>query len=231
MPRATILTAVFNCEDYIARSVESALAQTERDIELIVVDDGSTDRTSVILSGFSDPRLKIIRCERGSQTKALNVGLMASASEYVAILDADDLALPDRVRLQADFLDANPGIALVGSGFRPCIDAAGASIRQDRLPVESLEIVDALRRAPHSSMFHSSVMFRKAVIVSLWGYDEDLLCRTDIDLYVRLVGRLKAPCIANLTSSCRSNAFTLDNTSGRRKGSGRVLKACAPPKL
>jgi len=64
MPRATILTTVFNCEDYIAIAVESALAQTERDIEVLVVDDGCTDRTIERLRRFEDSRLRIISCGR-----------------------------------------------------------------------------------------------------------------------------------------------------------------------
>jgi len=197
MPCATILTAVFNCEDYIALAVGSALAQTEGDIEILVVDDGSTDRTPEILARYDDPRLRVLRCDRGGQPRALNIGLAACASAYVAILDADDVALPDRVRLQADFLDANGEIMLVGSGVRPLIDANGDPIRRVLLPTDAEGIMSDLRRFI-TPMFHSSIMFRKSAVVALGGYDDTLRCHIDTDLYARLIGACQRVSIANI---------------------------------
>ena len=197
MPRATILTTVFNCEDYIAIAVESALAQTERDIEVLVVDDGCTDRTIERLRRFEDSRLRIISCGRQGQSRALNTGLAAASAEYVAILDAYDVALPDRVRLQAGFLDNNDQVVLVGSRFRPSIDASGDRIRRDVLATEVDGIVEALQKFV-TPMFHSSVMYRKAAVVAIGGYDETLLCYKDTDLYVRVIGPHRSRSIVNL---------------------------------
>jgi glycosyltransferase involved in cell wall biosynthesis len=197
MPRATILTPVFNCEDFLAVAVESALAQTERDIEVIVVDDGCTDRSVEILEDFDDPRLKVISCGRQGQSRALNIGLDAASADYVAILDADDVALPDRVRIQADFLDANDEVALLGSRFRPCIDARGNPTQRATLPTEPLRMIEDLRKFI-TPMFHSSVMHRKSAIMSLGGYDETLLCYKDTDVYVRLIDRHGGRSIVNL---------------------------------
>jgi glycosyltransferase involved in cell wall biosynthesis len=197
MPRATILTAVFNCEDYIALAVESALAQTERDIEVLVIDDGSTDRTAEILASYDDPRLGILRRERGGQARALNIGLASCRSAYVAILDADDVVLPDRVRLQADFLDANAEIVLVGSRFRPSIDAKGDPIGRAVLPMNVENMIADLQKFI-TPMFHSSVMYRKSAVLAVGGYDESLVCNKDTDLYTRLIGPSRRRNIANL---------------------------------
>jgi glycosyltransferase involved in cell wall biosynthesis len=197
MPRATILTTVFNCEDYIAIAVGSALAQTEPDIEVLVVDDGCTDGTIERLGRFDDPRLRILPCGRQGRARALNIGLAAASAEYVAILDADDIALPDRVQLQADFLDANHEIVLVGSRFRPSIDATGHPIQREVFPTEVEGMIESFRRFI-CPLFHSSVMYRKAAAAAVGGYDEAILCVEDVDLYVKLIGPARRPVLTNL---------------------------------
>jgi glycosyltransferase involved in cell wall biosynthesis len=199
VPRASILTAVYNCQTYIRACVASALAQTIADVEIVIVDDGSTDSTAELLAGIKDDRLVVVRCQRMGQSGALNVGLKKCSSQYVAILDADDLALPERIQSQVEFLDANPRVVLAGSRFRPSIDANDRSIGEDVLALDYGDMVGKLRRHQISKcMFHSSIMFRKSSILALGGYDENLIVWKEVDLFVRVAKSSNEPNITNI---------------------------------
>jgi glycosyltransferase involved in cell wall biosynthesis len=194
--QASVLMTVYNCQTYVKTSVESALAQAAFDFEVVVIDDGSTDLTAGILDGFDDPRLVVVHRERLGRSRALNVGIERCAAPYVAILDADDIALPHRLRAQVAYLDAHAGIALAGSRYRPFIDKDGTSIGEDILPADASEIAEQLRQFK-CPLFHSSVMFRKEAIRDAGGYDESLASNEDWDLYVRLALSAGLP-IANI---------------------------------
>jgi len=194
--RASVLMTVYNCQNYVKTAVASALAQAAGDFEVVVIDDGSTDLTRQILDGFDDPRLKIVHSERLGRSRALNFGIETCASPYIAILDADDVALPHRLHEQITYLDAHADVALVGSRYRPFIDQDGKSIGEDVFPLEFCEIADELRQFK-CPLFHSSVMFRREGIRDAGGYDESLASNEDWDLYVRLALSARLP-IANI---------------------------------
>jgi len=190
--QASILMTVYNGQSYVRTAVASALAQVADEFEVVVIDDGSTDLTRQILDDFDDPRLAVVHCERMGRVKALNFGLARCASQYVAILDADDVALPDRLAKQVAYLDANADVALIGSRYRPFIDKDGKSIGEDVFPMEFPEIVRELKsyRCP---FFHSSTMFRKDWVRESGGYDEELVGHEDWYLYVRLALAARLP--------------------------------------
>jgi len=194
--RASVLMTVYNCQTYVRTAVASALSQVASEFEVVVIDDGSTDLTRQILDGFDDPRLKVVHCDRLGRSRALNLGLESCASPYVAILDADDVALPHRLHSQIAYLDTNADVALVGSRYRPFIDKDGNSLHEDIFPVEFSKIARELK-GYGCPLFHSSVMFRKEKIRDLGGYDETLSACEDWDLYVRLALAARLP-IANI---------------------------------
>jgi glycosyltransferase involved in cell wall biosynthesis len=173
---------VFNGETHIKAAIDSVFAQTMRDFELVVLDDGSTDNTATIVQSASDYRLKLIRHHRIGRARALNVALRECSARYVAILDADDISLPDRLMRQSDYLDNHSGVALIGSRYRPFIDERDVTTGCDILPQTFEEVVRSLKVGRHPC-FHSSVMFRRDPIVALGGYDETLPCYEDMDLY------------------------------------------------
>jgi glycosyltransferase involved in cell wall biosynthesis len=185
MPRVSILITVYNCERYILEAVHSALGQDFEDIEVIVIDDGSIDGTINALRSVMDERLRIFEPGRIGRSRALNFGIQNALGKYIAILDADDLALPRRVSIQMAFLQANPDVALVGSRYRTCIDGSGKAIREDIEPMDYEEIIRKFKLR-QNALFHSSVMFEKEKINLICGYDVDLECLVDWDIYVRL---------------------------------------------
>jgi glycosyltransferase involved in cell wall biosynthesis len=187
--KVSFVITVHNCEAYIRSAVASALSQNFRDFELIVVDDGSTDRTSKELDKIDDRRLRLLRPGRVGRPKALNGAIAEAYGSLIAILDADDLALPHRLAIQTAFMKSHPETVLAGSRYRPYIDAAGNRTGQeDRVPLSSQHILGALR-AQRCPFFHSSVMFARSAVMELGGYNEAIPCYYDLDLYVRLAAR------------------------------------------
>ncbi len=105
MAAISVLMAVFNCDKYLKEAIDSILDQTWEDFEFIIVNDGSTDNSLGILRAYQDKRLKIITYkENRGVAYARNVGLKHCTSDYIALMDADDVALPDRLKLQYEYL-------------------------------------------------------------------------------------------------------------------------------
>src|SRR3989344_8977423 len=115
-PPITVLLSVYNDSRFLKSAIESILNQTFSDFEFLVINDASTDNTAEIINSFSDPRLKTITNSHNlGLTKSLNIGLKEAQGKYIARLDADDISLPDRLKIQHDFMESHPDIALSGT--------------------------------------------------------------------------------------------------------------------
>src|SRR5438552_255214 len=175
--------SVHNGAPWVRDAVASVLAQTAGDLELIVIDDGSTDASPELLAAVRDSRVRTERREHAGLTRALNRALALARAPLVARLDADDLALPERLALQRAFLGSHPDVGLLGTGARE-VDAAGREIARIRPPSDDAALRRALiRRNP---FVHSSVMIRRAVLERTGGYDETLPVAQDYDLWMRV---------------------------------------------
>jgi len=149
---------VWNGAPQVREAVWSVLSQTMGELELIVIDDESSDATSAILESFRDSRLRVARRTRGGLTSALNAALGLARAPLVARLDADDVALPERLDRQLGFLARNPDVGLLGTAARE-VDAAGHEVAILRPPTGDAEIRRTLiRRNP---FVHSSVVMRR----------------------------------------------------------------------
>src|SRR2546430_5343490 len=124
VPAVSVLMPVYNGAPWVRDAVASVLAQTAGDLELIAIDDGSTDGTRDLLAGVKDRRLRVTRQARAGLTPALNRALAVARAPLVARLDADDVARPERLRRPRAVLDAHPGVRLLGTRAR-AIDAEG----------------------------------------------------------------------------------------------------------
>ena len=192
-PTVSVVMSVHNGEAYLAPAIESILAQTYRDFELVVIDDGSSDTTPEIIHQYtSDARVRVITQENAGLVAALNRGVSAARSELLARMDADDLSLPERLERQVAFLDAHPEVALVGSCYRT-IDEKGRALTEFIAP--SLNH-DLCRKLYICNPFpHGGIMMRRVAFERAGRYRACYTTTEDYDLWRRMVGRAH---IANL---------------------------------
>ena len=179
----SVLMGVRDGAPWVAGAIESILGQTLADLELIVVDDGSTDSTPLILAGLRDPRVVVERQAAAGLTRALGRALARARAPLVARLDADDVARPDRLERQHAFLAAHPEVGLLGSAAR-VVDEAGREVGAIHPPEDDAALRrDLIRRNP---FVHSSIMARRALVTQAGGYDPDFSVAQDYDLWLRL---------------------------------------------
>ena len=112
-PLVSIIIPVFNCEKFIAQSIESVLSQTYKHIEVIIVNDGSTDSSIQICQNYSDERITIINQKNSGIAKALNSGLKTAKGKYIARMDADDICFLDRLDNQVTYMEKHPNISVL----------------------------------------------------------------------------------------------------------------------
>jgi glycosyltransferase involved in cell wall biosynthesis len=177
--KVSVVMPVRDGERFLVEAVESVLAQTEPDLELVVVDDGSTDSTPRLLAGLTDPRVRVLTQPQLGLTPALNAGCAAAAAPVIARMDADDVALPDRFERQLAFLGAHPEVALLGGGI-VLVDEAGREFDRERAPS-----VPALRE--RNDLVHGTVAMRAEAFGTLGGYRLDQ--SEDFDLWLRFQER------------------------------------------
>lgn len=225
-PAVSVILPAYNVEEYIDEAIQSILAQTFTDFELIVVDDGSTDRTLEIVRGYATNRaLKIIaNGENLGLTKSLNIGIAAARGGLIARQDGDDISLPTRLAEQVAYMEANPEIAVLGTA-RLRLSADGEIDRQSGRLLSTRPVATAtdgksarpafndLLQANH--FVHGSVMMRKSVLDEVGGYDEFFRYTQDYELWLRIA---KHHATANLLEplyALRSHAasVTKENTA------------------
>ena len=166
-PRVSAFLSVYNGEEWIEEALDSLLTQTETDFEAIVVDDGSTDGTKQLLDGYTDPRIRVISKENEGLGSPLNSLLRESRGTYIMRLDADDICMPDRMKAQADFLDANPNVVIVGSQVSQFTDSRVGS--PSTLPLSHNSIVKGMQQSIHT-MSHPTTMWRRSILDQVEGY-------------------------------------------------------------
>ncbi|MCS6814231.1 MAG: glycosyltransferase [Cyanobacteria bacterium] len=185
-PTISVIMPVYNADRYVAQAVESILTQTFADFEFLIVDDGSTDRSLKILRHYAaqDDRIHLTSRPNTGYVIALNEMLRLAKGEFIARMDADDVALPDRFQRQVAFLRQHPEVVCVG-GSHDIIDAQGRLLTTLKLP-ESNEEIQRLALAGHGSICHPCAMIRRSTIIAIGGYNEAMMPAEDLDLWLRL---------------------------------------------
>lgn len=232
VPAVSVLMGVRDGAPWVAEAVDSVLAQTASDLELIVVDDGSSDATGELLARVRDPRLRIERQAPAGLTRALNRALDLARAPLLARLDADDVALPERLARQQAFLAAHPEVGLLGTAARE-VDVAGRPVGLVSPPADD----GALRRAliRRNPFVHSSVVVRRAALDRVGAYDESLPVAQDYDLWMRLsrvtrVANLTEPLVVRrLVPGRVSAARDTDRLRAELRVRWRALRARAYP--
>jgi glycosyltransferase involved in cell wall biosynthesis len=194
-PGFSVVIAAFNAERTIRSAVRSVLGQTAHDLEVIVVDDGSTDSTAAIVRGFDDPRVRLVQQENHGQSNARNAGIAVSRGRYVGVLDSDDLWLPDYLKLAGAALDQveNPGFLYTdaymfdGPSGRVHRRTAMGRMRPPIPPPREPDkfLLELLAR----NFVYVSAIIPRAVLRAVGGYNELIHGTEDYDLWLRIVMR------------------------------------------
>jgi glycosyltransferase involved in cell wall biosynthesis len=194
-PRVSVVTCAYNGERFLDQAIESILAQTYADFEYIVVDDASTDGSSGVIARYAgrDARLIALRNPLNlNPSGALNQALQVARGEYLAVLDQDDLAHPERLARQVAFLDTHPEVGVVGAQVL-MIDPGGRPLRPMAFPTTAgLSRWQILFGSP---VLHSAAMMRRALVVQAGGYSEKQWYVND---YLLLAALLPSTAITNL---------------------------------
>jgi GT2 family glycosyltransferase len=186
LPQVSVLMTTYNGAAFLGQSIDSVLAQSFRNFELIVVDDGSTDATPAILAAYDDPRLRIMRNPVNTGiVAARNLGFAAVRAAHVAALDHDDISGPDRLAAQLAFLEANAGVVLVGTEVR--IAEHGRLRAADHAECQSPGLMRWMLHVDNP-LTYSSIMFRTAAVRQLGVFMRaEYELADDFDLYHRML--------------------------------------------
>lgn len=190
-PRISVAMAVYNNAPYLAAAIESILAQSYRDFEFLIVNDGSTDGSAAIIDQFAarDARIRPIHQENRGLIASLNRMLDEARGEYIARMDGDDISLPDRFETQVAFLDAHADHGAIGTSTNDMNEDGTLRPIQDYHPLSHDAFVEQLERGPW--LCHPSVMMRRDVVRAAGGYRAAYRHCEDYDLWLRLVERTK----------------------------------------
>lgn len=187
MPKVTVLLPVFNAERYLALAVASLLAQSHRNLEIIAIDDGSTDRSLALLEAAAamDARVSVLTRPNRGLIATLNEGLELADSDFVARMDADDIAYPGRIAAQLEGFASDNALGLLGTNF----DTIFAADRVE--PAQAAILTRPGERGVLgrfvTSLRHPTVMFRRTRLGSArLVYDPAYPCAEDFDLFRRL---------------------------------------------
>ena len=193
-PRISVVMPVYNTGSHLSRALRSILNQTWKDLEVLCVDDGSTDDSLKILQKLelTDRRIRILSRPNTGIVGALNDGVALACGEFIARMDADDFSLPQRFAAQIAFLEAHPEVVCLGCCALK-VDADGDPIEIWRVPLTH-EAIDAhhIKNASGGGIIHPTAMLRRETLVKAGGYARGTDLAEDLDLWLRLAenGRL-----------------------------------------
>ena len=183
-PLVSVIVCVFNGEKFLRETLDSALAQTHERLELVVVDDGSSDGSVALVESRADPRITLLRRKHGGAACALAAGLDQARGEYIAFLDQDDLWEPDKLATHVEWMRGRPGIDLTFSWFR-YIDSSGQDIgRGSNRYRGTIDFRGLLTDFVIGAT--SNVVARRAAIGAAGGVDTEFPRVYDLDLFLRI---------------------------------------------
>lgn len=198
-PSVSVVMATYNHAPYVARAIRSVLEQTFGDLELLIADDGSSDSTREVVTGFVDPRLTFLpHTENRGACAVTNELIERAAGEYVAIVNSDDYWAADKLAFQVDFMARNREYGAL-FGRASFVDRDGAPLSKDDLPFG--RAFDQANRSPGmwlrrffdlgNCLCHPTVLIRRACYAELGLYDNRYRQLPDLDMWVRLAKRFR----------------------------------------
>jgi glycosyltransferase involved in cell wall biosynthesis len=217
LPQVSVIIPMFNQAAYVGRTIDSILTQTFTALELLAVDDGSTDETAAIAEARArhDPRMRVIRRERnGGIAAALNTGLAAVRAQFVARIDGDDIATPDRLEKQVAFLNAHPEVGMVG-GAMTLMDVGERKLVTERYITDPGRLAEAVLTG--SVIPGPTPMFRGHLLQSLGGWRSTFDLCEDYDLTLRVAEKASLANLPDVVNYYRMHAAQATAVHGRRQ--------------
>jgi len=211
MSLVSIIMPVYNGEKYLHLAIESVLAQTYNNFELIIINDGSTDNSEEIIKSYNDIRIKQISYEKNiGYVYRLNEGLRISKGEYIARIDADDIWEEIKLTKQLESFENDKNLFFLATDFN-LIDAKG-------------DVINTVRNSKHldlnnkiltkSLICHSSVLFKKEICQTVGYYDEKLKYSEDYNYWIRILAEYKGLILSEILTSYR---ITNNSVSFRKR--------------
>ncbi len=200
-PKVSVLMTVYNAEKYLQLSINSILNQNYKNLELVVVDDCSTDNSKKVLKSLKNNKIKKFFLKKHiGRTPALNYGLKKTKGKYIAILDADDIAHVNRIYLQQKFLDQNKEANIVAT-YAKLIDEKGKIIKMYPAPKNEMILNKVIT---YDNVYpHSSVMYKKKLLKKIGNYPTKLKYAQDYGLILKFAMKSKLHMIPRALLSCR----------------------------
>ena len=225
LPTVTVLIPVYNGMPFIVDAVDSILSQTFQDFELLIINDGSTDGTADFLNSLRDRRIRVIHQENRGLCETLNRGVREASSQWIARLDQDDIALPNRLEKQYKFVLEHPDIVAVFSYIKR-IGPSGSIFGVYSYSLNTHDpTYDPLL---HGVIQHSTMFCNKAAFLSVGGYRKVFYPNDDLDLTLRLAEKFRLGAIKEPLVKYRIHfeASTL-KVFYKRQMMGRYVTFCA----
>lgn len=211
-PLVSVLMNCYNGEKYLRAALDSVLAQTYQNWELVFWDNQSTDDSAAICKNYADSRIRYFYASEHTELGPARIqAFQQMRGEFVAVLDADDISHPDRLARQAAFLKQHPDVALVGS-WAQYIDEKGKIFDEFKPPSDQQELQDCLGWT--NPIVHSSAMYRRQLAQEVGGYPENIVWAQDLGLTLALAQRAKIAMIADYL--CQIRVLTASMTRSRK---------------
>ncbi|MFL9499352.1 glycosyltransferase [Rhodopseudomonas palustris] len=225
-PKVSVIMPVRDGERWVAEAIRSVQKQTLHDFELLVIDDGSADATPAILAdaAAADPRIAVLTQHRDGLVAGLNRGLSAARAPLIARLDADDIALPDRLARQVDYMVAHPDVVLLG-GWATIIDENGQPKGREMRPSPNDLRATLMKKSP---FIHPTVMLRAEAARRVGGYHAAFEAGEDYDFWLRLADVGELAILPELLIRYREHSSSVTRTRQLRQiYSARLAKLAA----
>lgn len=215
-PKISVIMSCFNAANFVSEAIGSILGQTFTDFELILIDDGSSDNTLDIIKRYElkDSRVVVIEKQNTGAADSRNWGTLASKGEWIAILDADDIALPTRLEQQFAYTVKNPDVVILGSDFIS-IDKHGSTMKKYHYPASDFQLK---KRQQRNMAFppHSSFIYRAEVVKRIGGFNTRYVQSEDWDLWFRLEEQGRIACLNKPLVKIRKHSNNISNSDGGR---------------
>ena len=215
-PRVTVLIGAYNNAATLPQAIGSILGQTVDELELLVLDDGSSDETAAVVAAIEDERLRYVPLEHMGIARSLNLGIEQARAPVVAVQDADDWSEPQRLERQLAVLDSSPEVAVVGGLMRE-VDEHGREL-VPRTGHGVGDVNDLLMR--YNPLPNSCAAYRREVVLELGGYDARYRYAAEYDLWLRVAEQHRVVVLDEVLATRRMSGTNVAGARGARADRG-----------